>query len=114
MDTYIEKIEKLKSIIEDKIWVHKAACKMRLMNSNFEEEEYVIEYHYLMLLEQYISREDAFKERVGETDRRINNKVLDKLISTKSDIVWNYIKALNSRYKSIDMVELFNNEIIKL
>ena len=112
--SYDEKIEILKDEIRKKIEVYKATCRMRLTKSNFKEEEYIIQYHYLMLLDNYIKQDNAFKEIVCDQERRLDDGVLNKLLSNGYDVVWNYIMTLDFRYKHVDMISLFNNEMMSL
>lgn len=112
--SYDEKIEILKDEIRKKIEVYKATCRMRLIKSNFKEEEYIVQYHYLMLLDNYIKQDNAFKEIVCDQERRLDDNILNKLLSNGYDVVWNYIMALDFRYKHVDMISLFNNEMMSL
>ena len=112
--SYDEKIEILKDEIHKKIEVYKATCKMRLTKSDFKEEEYIVQYHYLMLLDDYIKQDNAFKEIICDEERRLDDNVLNKLLSNDFDVIWNYLLTLNFRYKDVDMISLFNNEMMSL
>lgn len=114
MRSYDEKVEALKKKIEDKIYVYKAICKTRLEKSHFEKEEYIAEYHYLILLEQYIKRPDAFKERIGKITRRLDDDRINKLLGVNYDVVWNYLNLMDFKYKNVDMIFLFNHDIFTI
>lgn len=114
MREYEEKIEALKKKIRDKILVYKATCRMRLEKSNFKDEEYIVEYHYLIVLEKYINSPGAFNEAIGTQIRRLDNNVLNKLLANKYDVVWNYIQYMKFRYTCIDMINLFNHELFTI
>jgi len=116
MRNYEEKVKALKEKMLSKIEIYKSTCRMRIAKADSKEniDKYIIEYHYLIILEQYLNRSDAFNEKVLDNERRLDKEVINKLLSVGYDPVWNYLVYMDTKYRSMDMINLFNNEIFTI